>query len=92
MTFLYVKADRLPREANLPIASRMRIKSSLQDLFVKLPTQRLWLHLKCLRNLRNFNSDDFYQQDKPLELVGPEDRSVPCEYSGSVIYIEYLVH
>ena len=73
MAFMAVKVDVILSRSRLSPNAKIDVKLKRQDIFASLPRQRVWLYLKIMRNLKNFDPADFKKQVRPLELKGPED-------------------
>ena len=80
MAFMAVKVDIILSRSQLSPDAKIDVKLKRQDLFASLPGQRVWLYLKIMRNLRNFDPADFKKQIRPLELEGPEDMIATSTY------------
>ncbi|KAE8386445.1 hypothetical protein BDV23DRAFT_196393 [Aspergillus alliaceus] len=52
---------------------RLDVKFHLQQLYQGFPAQRVWLYLKVMQNLPNFDERDFKKQVHELEIHGQED-------------------
>lgn len=81
MAFMAVKIDVILSRSRLSPDAKIDIKLKRQDVFASLPRQRVWLYLKIMRNLQNFDPADFKKQIRPLELKGPEDFVACSTYS-----------
>jgi hypothetical protein len=68
-----IKIDVIISNLKLAVDVKNEIKYQRGQLYASLPVQRVWLYIKILRNLSNFDLDDFKKQIRPLELDGVED-------------------
>ncbi|GAB1207701.1 hypothetical protein APSETT445_006430 [Aspergillus pseudonomiae] len=73
MAFLRIKIDVILSRSRLTQDDRLVVKFQLQQLYITLPAQRVWLYVKIMRNLPNFDIRDFKKQIRELEINGPED-------------------
>ncbi|OGM41362.1 hypothetical protein ABOM_009948 [Aspergillus bombycis] len=80
MVFLKIKIDVILSRSKLTQDDRLDVKYQLQQLYITFPAQRVWLYVKMMRNLPNFDSRDF-KQIRELEINGPEDDVAKCEYA-----------
>ncbi|KAE8149083.1 hypothetical protein BDV25DRAFT_130646 [Aspergillus avenaceus] len=85
MAFMKIKLDVILARSRLTHYERLEVKFHLQQLFMQLPAQRVWLYLKIMRNLPNFDPKDFKKQVSELEIAGPEDDVVTSEFKSSWI-------
>ncbi|BAE66544.1 unnamed protein product [Aspergillus oryzae RIB40] len=73
MVFLKIKIDVILSRSKLTQDDRLEVKYQLLQLYLTFPAQRLWLYVKIMRNLPNFDERDFKKPIRELEINGPED-------------------
>ncbi|KAF7626843.1 hypothetical protein AFLA_014226 [Aspergillus flavus NRRL3357] len=81
MVFLKIKIDVILSRSKLTQDDRLEVKYQLQQLYMTFPAQRVWLYVKIMRNLPNFDERDFKKPIRELEINGPEDDVAKCEYA-----------
>ncbi|GMF71659.1 unnamed protein product [Aspergillus oryzae] len=81
MVFLKIKIDVILSRSKLTQDDRLEVKYQLQQLYMTFPAQRVWLYVKIMRNLPNFDERDFKKPIHELEINGPEDDVAKCEYA-----------
>ena len=81
MAFLRIKIDVILSRSRLRQDDKLKVKYQLKQLYTTFPAQRVWLYVKIMRNLPNFDKRDFKKQIHELEIDGPEDDVAQREYA-----------
>ncbi|KAF5858448.1 hypothetical protein ETB97_004387 [Aspergillus alliaceus] len=83
-----------PARSKLTQDDRLDVKFHLQQLYQGFPAQRVWLYLKVMQNLPNFDERDFKKQVHELEIHGQEDDVAKCEHTPTlkIVSLFNLIH
>ena len=73
--FLHIKIDSALSASGLKRGEKSQYKVDRQIHFASLHPHYIWLHIKALNNLENFDKKSF-EQIRPLECQGPMDEVV----------------
>ncbi|KAE8377496.1 hypothetical protein BDV26DRAFT_293101 [Aspergillus bertholletiae] len=72
MVSLRIKIDVILSRSKLTQDDRLEVKHQLLLLYAELPAQRVWLYVKIMRHLTNFDIPDI-QEMCEMKSNGPED-------------------
>lgn len=81
MRFLRIKIDVATR--GLPESEREIVRNHLRDIYCQVPTRRLWMYLKTLREMSLDSSGAAKKLSHNKTMHGPEDAIVKGEISTS---------
>ena len=81
MRFLRIKIDVATR--GLPESKREIVRNHLRDIYCQVPTRRLWMYLKMLREMSLDSSGAAKKPPYNKTMYGPEDAIVKGEISTS---------
>ncbi|KAE8415364.1 hypothetical protein BDV36DRAFT_285387 [Aspergillus pseudocaelatus] len=91
MVFLKIKVDVILSHAKLTQDDRLEVKYQLQELYMTFPAQRVWLYVKIMRNLPNFDERDFKKPIRELEVNGSEDDVAKYQLTMLMFYKAQMV-
>lgn len=88
---LRTRVDRALKTARLTDREKSIVRENRQDFFMTFPPERLWIYFKISRNMDKFNSRNFTERIRRLELRGIEDEFANCEsrFVGPIFISKY---